>query len=302
MITSTITTRPALEQSSLGRRHDWLIDRVNAARAGDKDAWNALVDRFLPLVTSVIAKYRLQPSDAADVNQTVWLRLVEHLDDLRELRALPGWLATTARNESLRVIRLRGRDTPVDPQWAPWERPDQRPDDNDLIREERAIALREALLELAPQNRELLRLLMVDPPVSYDQISVMLGISRALLRRLLLRRLARAPLGRRGGSRAEARVVRLGRGVGDAGVVPESIGSAGPVGVWSSMSQPPGAGRAARLARRGSLHGTKSARLCSPARCASSTRVHRRAKGAGGGGGKGGAGAHPGWVRPLGLD
>ena len=159
--------------------HDSLIDRVDAARAGDRDAWNALVDRFLPLVTSVIAKYRLQASDAADVNQTVWLRLVEHLDDLREPRALPGWLATTARNESLQVIRRRGRDTPVDPQWAPWERPDRRPElDNDLIREERAIALREAMLELAPQGRELLRLLMVDPPMSYDQISVLLGIPK----------------------------------------------------------------------------------------------------------------------------
>ena len=178
MIISTIATRPTCEQSSL-EGHDSLIDRVGAARAGDRDAWNALVDRFLPLVTSVIAKYRLQASDAADVNQTVWLRLVEHLDDLREPRALPGWLATTARNESLQVIRRRGRDTPVDPQWAPWERPDRRPElDNDLIREERAIALREAMLELAPQGRELLRLLMVDPPMSYDQISVLLGIPK----------------------------------------------------------------------------------------------------------------------------
>ena len=178
MITSTITTRPTVEPSSL-ERHDSLIDRVNAARAGDKDAWNALVDRYLPLVTSVIARYRLQASDADDVNQTVWLRLVEHLNDLREPRALPGWLATTARNESLQVVRLRGRATPVDPQWALWERPDHEPDlGGDLIREERAIALREAMLELAPQRRELLRLLMVDPPMSYDQISVMLGIPK----------------------------------------------------------------------------------------------------------------------------
>ena len=50
--------------------------------------------------------------------------------------------------------------------------------DNDLIREERAIALREAMRELAPQGRELLRLLMVDPPMSYDQISVLMGIPK----------------------------------------------------------------------------------------------------------------------------
>jgi RNA polymerase sigma factor (sigma-70 family) len=179
MNASTITTtRLTLEQHGLERR-DSLIDLVNAARAGDKEAWNALVDRFLPLVTSVIAKYRLQASDANDVNQTVWLRLVEHLDDLRDPRAFPGWLAAIARNESLKIIRLRAGATPVDPQWATWERPHHRPElDNDLIREERAIALREAMLELTPQRRELLRLLMVDPPMSYDQISIMLGIPR----------------------------------------------------------------------------------------------------------------------------
>lgn len=178
MNASTSTTTRPLEQPSVDRHHS-LIDLVNAARAGDKEAWEALVDRFLPLVTAVIAKHRLRGADADDVNQTVWLRVVERLDDLREPLALPGWLAAIARNESLRVIRLRGRDTPADPQWAPWERPDQGPElDHDLIREERAIALREAMLELAPQRRELLRLLMVDPPMSYDQISVMLGIPK----------------------------------------------------------------------------------------------------------------------------
>ena len=156
-----------------------VVDLVNAARAGDQKSWNDLVDRFLPLVRSVIARYRLQQSDADDVNQTVWLRLVEHLDDLREPRALPGWLATTSRNESLQVIRRRGRDTPVDPQAATMARAGDLPElDENLIREERLNALREAMLELPPQRRELLELLMADPPIAYDQISAMLGIPK----------------------------------------------------------------------------------------------------------------------------
>ena len=95
-----------------------VVDLVSAAKAGDQGSWNALVDRYLPLVTAVIARYRLPQSDANDVNQTVWLRLVEHLEDLREPRALPGWLATIARNESLRVSGSEDTRRPSTPsQW-----------------------------------------------------------------------------------------------------------------------------------------------------------------------------------------
>ena len=129
-----------------------LVGLVKAAKAGDQGSWNQLVDRFLPLVTAVISRYRLPPADADDVNQTVWLRLVEHLDDLREPRALPGWLSTITRNESVKVIRLRGHDMPVDPRSTTMTRADDLPElDANLIREERASALREAMLELPPR-------------------------------------------------------------------------------------------------------------------------------------------------------
>jgi RNA polymerase sigma factor (sigma-70 family) len=154
-------------------------DLVTRARDGDQASWNALVDRYLPLVNAVIRRYRLSSADADDVNQTVWLRLVEHLGDLREPRALPGWLATTARNEALRVIRLRGRDAPADPQGVTFELRGERHDlDEDLIREERSQALRDGLRELPAARRELLELLITDPPVSYDEISAKLGIPK----------------------------------------------------------------------------------------------------------------------------
>jgi RNA polymerase sigma factor (sigma-70 family) len=159
--------------------HVELDDLVARARDGDQASWNALVDRYLPLVNSVITKFRLSSADGDDVNQTVWLRLVEHLGDLREPRALPGWLATTARNEALRVIRLRGRTTPVDPQSYALEGVGERHDlDEDLILDERAQAFRAALLELPAGRRELIELLLADPPLSYDEISAKLGIPK----------------------------------------------------------------------------------------------------------------------------
>ena len=151
---------------------------VEAARAGDAAAWDALVDRYLPLVTAVLRRLHLSQADADDVNQTVWLRLVEHLDRLREPRALPGWLATTARNEGLRQIRRRTRDLPVDPGGAAFDTAEDSDPGEALVEELRSHALREAMLELSEKHRSLLLLLLADPPLSYDDISARLGIPK----------------------------------------------------------------------------------------------------------------------------
>ncbi len=149
---------------------------VVAARDGDPAAWDGLVDRFLPLVHGVVSRYRLSPADAADVNQTVWLRLVEHLADLREPAALAGWLVTTAARESLRYVEVRNRSIPVDPQAATLDVVDDRDVAETLLRDERAMALRAALAELPEARRELLTLLATDPPTSYDEVSRRLDI------------------------------------------------------------------------------------------------------------------------------
>jgi RNA polymerase sigma factor (sigma-70 family) len=151
---------------------------VTAARNGDQNAWNALVDRFLPLVTGVIARHRLFGADADDINQTVWLKLVEHLDRLREPEALAGWIATTTRHECLALLRRRQRCNPVDPSsYGVFDHDPQQGDlADDLLREERQHALREGLRELPEDRRQLLLMLISDPAPSYNEISRTLGI------------------------------------------------------------------------------------------------------------------------------
>jgi RNA polymerase sigma factor (sigma-70 family) len=148
---------------------------VAAARDGDTEAWNSLVDRYAGLVMSICRRYRLGDSDAADVSQTVWLRLVESLGSLRDPEALPGWLATTARRECLGVLRGSRRA-----QWAPLnediEVVDDPAVDDVLLEAELHDALRRALSELPERCRTLLQLLTQDPPPSYDSISATLGM------------------------------------------------------------------------------------------------------------------------------
>ncbi|WP_202033213.1 sigma-70 family RNA polymerase sigma factor [Nocardioides sp. WS12] len=150
---------------------------VPAAREGDQNAWNAIVDRFLPLVNALVRGYRLAEADGDDVSQTVWLRLVEHLGALREPDALPGWIRTTTRNECLRLLTTRGRVRPVDPQdHGGLDAVEDDIADDDLLAVERRNLLREAMAELPAARRELLLLLLADPPVGYEQISERLGI------------------------------------------------------------------------------------------------------------------------------
>src|SRR6476661_1498227 len=86
---------------------------LRAAADGDAAAWNRIVERFATLLWSVARAHRLDTDDAADVVQNTWLRLLDHLDRIREPEALAGWLQTTARYESLSMLRRRGRERVV---------------------------------------------------------------------------------------------------------------------------------------------------------------------------------------------
>jgi len=154
-----------------------LPELVAAASAGQPAAWSRLVERFTPLISAVIRRYRLTPSDISDVRQTVWLRLVEHIEDLREPRALPGWIATTTKNEAQRVASACRRVHLVDPQVeSRLDRTGHVELDETLLRQERQAAVHAGLDELRPEHRDLLILLFADPGFSYQEISRQLGI------------------------------------------------------------------------------------------------------------------------------
>jgi RNA polymerase sigma factor (sigma-70 family) len=156
-----------------------VIDLVTRARNGDRSAWDALVDRYSPLIWSICRRLQLDRTDAEDVYQAVWLRLVEQLDNLREPAALPGWLATTTQRECYRVGRARGRlaagEQGPDIENVPDEQTPRAEDE--LLRAERYAALREAFLDLSPSYQQLLTLLVADPPIPYAEISARLGIA-----------------------------------------------------------------------------------------------------------------------------
>ena len=154
---------------------------LKAAAAGDAEAWNQIVDDYSRLVWSVARGFRLTLADAADVSQTTWLRLVENLDRIQNPDQLAGWLATTARRESLKLLRKAQREVP-DSEEAEENVSFFGDLDNDgdpeaaLVAEQDRSDLWQAFATLSERCRNLLRVVAVTPLESYAAVAESLGM------------------------------------------------------------------------------------------------------------------------------
>jgi RNA polymerase sigma factor (sigma-70 family) len=145
---------------------------VRRAAEGDRVAWEQLVDKYARLIWAITRDFKLGESDAADVAQATWLRLLEHIDRINYPERVGSWIAATARNECLRSLAARKRvvlardevmldsiaalDTDVDA---------------GVLAAEQAEVVREAMSRLPHRWQQLLELLMSDPPVPYTEIA-----------------------------------------------------------------------------------------------------------------------------------
>ncbi|GAA3889933.1 sigma-70 family RNA polymerase sigma factor [Saccharothrix violaceirubra] len=146
---------------------------LTLARQGDQRAWTVLVHRYGRLVWSVPRSLRLTPHDAADVSQTTWLLLSEHLTRIDHPDRLGAWLVTTARREALRVLRLRGKEEPLDD----WNPRDDRPSPEEAaIDTDTGRLLWHAFTSLTDRCREILRLVAYAPDLTFTQVATAVGI------------------------------------------------------------------------------------------------------------------------------
>jgi RNA polymerase sigma factor (sigma-70 family) len=151
---------------------------LRLAVKGNQEAWTELVRRFNPMIASIARRTGLNGADAADVSQETWLRLARSGHSIREPEQVPGWLARTARHESLRVAISSSRQVPVAEPMA-----GDVPSDlsaggaaDDVLAYHVGPEMSAALSKLPPLTRRLLGLLVSDADLSYDQIASHLGI------------------------------------------------------------------------------------------------------------------------------
>lgn len=157
--------------------HGDLTDSKLVARCleGEAEAWEALITRYRRLIYSIPNKFRFGPADCDDVFQTVVVKLLEHLGDLKDESKVSSWLITTTTRYCIQVRSLKQRDVSSE------EGLDVEPDPGDTteeihIRADREQKIRDSIQELSGRCRRLLELLSADPRPSYTEISATLGI------------------------------------------------------------------------------------------------------------------------------
>ncbi len=151
---------------------------VKACLQGDEEAWSALVSRYKNLIFSIPIKYRFSQEDAADIFQAVWADLISELPKLRKPQALAAWLIQVTSHKCIQRKRQAERYASQDvelsePIAALHEIPE-----SVLSQLQAEQILREAIQELSPRCRELVRMLFFEhPPRPYQQIAEQLGIA-----------------------------------------------------------------------------------------------------------------------------
>lgn len=156
---------------------------------GDGAAWQALVHRYQRLVYAIVRRIGLDEHAAADVFQTVFMRLMEQLPRLTQLDRLQAWIVTTSKREAL-LQRKRGlrnvsmtrsdeEDDAATGTSAEWDIADDALLPEDALAEMQAQnQVKRAMAQLDARCRELLTLLYGadDDKIAYEDVAIKLAM------------------------------------------------------------------------------------------------------------------------------
>jgi RNA polymerase sigma factor (sigma-70 family) len=168
--------RPVTIRANQPDRAARMANLLSAARAGSEDAIGQIVTELSPLLWQVARSAGLSQGDAEDVLQTVWMRLITHLDGIHDAGALSSWLATTTKREAWRVRAAGRKQVPAD-QDVFAELPDQGPgSEEQVILNDQLRVLWAAIGQLPRRCQELLRMMAFTPRPDYAAVAAALGM------------------------------------------------------------------------------------------------------------------------------
>jgi RNA polymerase sigma-70 factor (ECF subfamily) len=146
--------------------------RVRECLAGDPQAFAALVVQYEKPVYNVALRMLRNSEDARDIAQTVFMKAYQNLSNYDPQYKFYSWIYRMAINESLNILRVRGRNAgPVDERL-----PEEGAGPSELLAEDqtREVVL-EAVERLKPEYRAVIVLrYFVDR--DYEDMGEILGI------------------------------------------------------------------------------------------------------------------------------
>ena len=120
-------------------------------REGDRKAFTELVIRYQKPIYNAAFWILRKAEDASDVTQTVFLKVVERLDDYDPQYKFFSWIYRIAVNESLNLQRRNGHEDELDDE-AEYEGPQSATPDWRLDEAERSRRLQDALMRISTKR------------------------------------------------------------------------------------------------------------------------------------------------------
>ncbi|MFT4295366.1 MAG: sigma-70 family RNA polymerase sigma factor [Micropruina sp.] len=168
-------TTSAIATGEIEESRRWPADLLQRLADRDAEIWDRVVRSYRPCIYARAAQLRLRPWQRQDLEQRVWLALLENATKIRDAACLPGWLSTTAHRAGMALLQQECREISVDDVPAPPDRAGGSSVEREILRSERLRNLHDAIAQLSPRQREVVAALLQD--LSYEQLAARLGIA-----------------------------------------------------------------------------------------------------------------------------
>jgi len=144
---------------------------VSLCLAGDAQAWETLIMRYKRLIYSIPVRFGFQSADAGDVFQAVCLKMIEHLQDLKDVGKVSAWLITTTRRQCIHFREHRPRETSSDETFEEPLDPSGNLEEVQIMTQHQQF-IRDTVQQLPTRCRKLIEMLYFDTKnPSYEEIA-----------------------------------------------------------------------------------------------------------------------------------
>lgn len=158
-------------------------DLARLAAAGDREAFEVLLDRYVPRVRGFLHRYGWGAADADDLAQETFLVMVRSLGSLRNLESIQSWIFGIAYHLQ-RVRRHKRRDIIFTDMEAAPEPGDPKVHCSGPAAADDATKIMEQVIERLPERHRAVFHLRHVEEVAIADVARILQITEATVRRL----------------------------------------------------------------------------------------------------------------------